>query len=81
MAGMDGIETCRRLKEDPVTAHIPVLFVTANRADDEETAVAALAAGGNDFLTKPYSPPILVARVTSPDHDRSRPRAPPHVTR
>jgi len=65
MAGMDGIETCRRLKDDPVTAHIPVLFVTANRADDEETAVAALAAGGNDFLTKPYSPPILVARVTS----------------
>jgi len=65
MAGMDGIETCRRLKEDPVTAHVPVLFVTANRADDEKTALAALAAGGNDFLTKPYSPPILVARVTS----------------
>jgi diguanylate cyclase (GGDEF)-like protein len=63
MAGMDGIETCRRLKADPATMHIPVLFVTANRADDE-TAVKALEVGGNDFLTKPYSPPILVARVS-----------------
>jgi diguanylate cyclase (GGDEF)-like protein len=63
MAGMDGIETCRRLKTEPSTMHIPVLFVTANRADDE-TAVKALEVGGNDFLTKPYSPPILVARVS-----------------
>jgi diguanylate cyclase (GGDEF)-like protein len=63
MAGMDGIETCRHLKADPSTMHIPVLFVTANRADDE-TAVRALEAGGNDFLPKPYSPLILVARVT-----------------
>lgn len=63
MAGMDGIETCRRLKADPSTMHIPVLFVTANRADDN-SAVLALDAGGNDFLTKPYSPPILVARVS-----------------
>jgi len=63
MAGMDGIETCRQLKADAVTQHIPVLFVTAARADDA-TVLAALRAGGNDFLTKPYSPPILVARVT-----------------
>ena len=63
MAGMDGIETCRQLKADPATQHIPVLFVTAARADDA-TVLAALRAGGNDFLTKPYSPPILVARVT-----------------
>jgi diguanylate cyclase (GGDEF)-like protein len=63
MTGMDGIETCRRLKADPATSHIPVLFVTGHRADDN-TAIAALRAGGNDFLTKPYSAPILVARVT-----------------
>lgn len=62
MPGMDGIEACRRLKANPATAHIPVLFVTANRAD-EASAVEALAAGGNDFLSKPYSPPILIARV------------------
>lgn len=63
MAGMDGIETCKRLKDDAATAHIPVLFVTAARSDDAIT-VAALRAGGNDFLSKPYSPPILVARVS-----------------
>jgi len=62
MAGMDGIETCRRLKDDAATAHVPVLFLTAQHADDEVT-VAALRAGGNDFLTKPYSLPILIARV------------------
>ncbi len=63
MAGMDGIETCRRLKEDPHTADIPVLFITAARSDDAIT-IDALRAGGNDFLSKPYSAPILVARVT-----------------
>lgn len=62
MAGMDGIETCRRLKDDAATAHVPVLFLTAERADDDLT-VEALRAGGNDFLTKPYSHPILIARV------------------
>jgi diguanylate cyclase (GGDEF)-like protein len=64
MAGMDGIETCRRLKDDVNTAHIPVLFLTAERSDDAVT-VEALRAGGNDFLTKPYSHPILIARVSS----------------
>jgi len=64
MAGMDGIETCRRLKDDVNLAHIPVLFLTAERSDDAVT-VAALRAGGNDFLTKPYSHPILIARVSS----------------
>lgn len=63
MPGMDGIETCRRLKADPTTAHIPILFLTGQQ--DEETAVVALAAGGNDFLHKPYSRSIMLARVSS----------------
>jgi diguanylate cyclase (GGDEF)-like protein len=76
MPGMSGIETCRRLKQNPATAHIPVLFVTANRADDD-SAVEALKAGGNDFLVKPYSLPILIARVScqltiSRSHQRLR---------
>lgn len=62
MPGMDGIETCRRLKASPETAASSVLFVTALRTDDTST-VEALSAGGNDFLTKPYSLPILLARV------------------
>lgn len=64
MPGMDGIETCKHLKESPATAHIPVLFVTG-RDDSDQTVVDALGAGGNDFLQKPYSLPVLVARVTS----------------
>ena len=63
MPGMTGIETCRRLKQNPATMGIPVLFVTASR-DDEALTVEALGAGGNDFLSKPYSPAILRARVS-----------------
>ena len=62
MPVMDGIATCERLKAEPETQAIPVLFVTAFR-DDEETTVRALEAGGNDFVTKPFSPAILGARV------------------
>jgi len=62
MPGMDGLETCRRLKQSAETGHIPVLFVTGH-GDDEATAVEALAAGGNDFLSKDASLPILLARV------------------
>jgi diguanylate cyclase (GGDEF)-like protein len=64
MPEMDGMETCRRLKADIVTAHIPVLFLTGQRAD-EDSSVEALAAGGNDFLQKPYVPAVLLARVNS----------------
>lgn len=64
MPGMNGIEVCRRLKDMVDTRHIPVLFVTALRTD-EDSVVEALEAGGNDFLPKPYSPGILLARVQS----------------
>lgn len=64
MPVMDGIQTCRSLKQDPATSLVPVLFLTG-RSPEEETAVAALRAGGNDFLQKPYSPHILLARVSS----------------
>ncbi|HVO30816.1 MAG TPA: diguanylate cyclase, partial [bacterium] len=64
MPGRDGLETCRLLKADAMTRHIPVLFLTGH-ADDEKLAVLALAAGGNDFVQKPYAPSILLARVNS----------------
>lgn len=64
MPGMDGIETCRWLKEDSETRHIPVLFIT-NFGDDEPTAIEALEAGGNDFVSKDCSHHILAARVAS----------------
>ncbi|WP_179674252.1 two-component system response regulator [Duganella sp. 1224] len=61
MPGMTGYETCRLLKADAVTAHIPVIFVTAlNDTDDE---VIGFEAGAVDYITKPVSPPIVRARV------------------
>jgi diguanylate cyclase (GGDEF)-like protein len=61
MPDIDGYEVCRRLKQNPATSDIPVIFVTAaNREQDE---VAGLAAGAVDFLTKPVSPPVVAARV------------------
>ena len=69
MPGMDGFETCRRLRELPAGAHVPVLFLTAAR--DVETFDAALAAGAADFLTKPIQPAEMVLRVQSAVRMRS----------
>ena len=61
MPGMDGYEVCRRLKVDPDTRDIPVIFVTALSEEVDETLGFAL--GAVDYITKPISPPILEARV------------------
>jgi two-component system cell cycle response regulator len=63
MPGMDGFETCRRLKADPVTRHIPVVLVTA--LDGREDKMKGLAVGADDFVTKPIDDVILFARVKS----------------
>ena len=61
MPGLDGYEVCRRLKADPASADIPVLFLTAmSRAENEQKGFDA---GGADYITKPISRPILEARV------------------
>jgi len=63
MPGMDGFETCRRLKQDPRTHHIPVIMVTA--LDQPSDRVRGLEAGADDFLTKPVGEIALVSRVKS----------------
>ena len=63
MPGMDGFETCRRLKADPLTRHIPVVLVTA--LDGREERIKGLDAGADDFVTKPIDDVILMARVRS----------------
>lgn len=64
MPGMDGIETCRKLKQSFTTVNIPVLFISGH-GDDEPAAIEALRAGGNDFVSKDTSRPVFVARVMS----------------
>jgi len=61
MPGMDGFEVCRRLKADEKTADIPVIFITA--LDDVAAETKGLALGAIDFITKPFNPGIVKARV------------------
>ena len=63
MPDMDGFEVCRRLKSNPATHYIPVLMVTA--LDSPADRVRGLEAGADDFLTKPVSDVVLIARVRS----------------
>jgi two-component system cell cycle response regulator len=63
MPDMDGFEVCRRIKVNPVLQHIPVIMVTA--LDHAAHRVRGLEAGADDFLTKPVSDVILIARVRS----------------
>jgi DNA-binding response OmpR family regulator/DNA-binding CsgD family transcriptional regulator len=61
MPGIDGLETCRRIKATPDWAHLPVIFMTAS--DELEQKLAAFAAGAVDFVTKPILPEEVEARV------------------
>lgn len=61
MEGLDGHEVCRRLKADPATADIPIIFVTAQQHEADEEA--GLALGAVDFISKPINPVIVRARV------------------
>ncbi len=58
---MDGLETCRRLRENEATANIPILMLTAK--DEVRDRVTGLEAGADDYLTKPFSFEELLARV------------------
>jgi two-component system sensor histidine kinase/response regulator len=61
MPEMDGIEVCRFLKADPLTRQIPVIFLTAS--NEMEHLVKGFEVGAVDYVTKPFNPPELLARV------------------
>ncbi|MBN1884387.1 MAG: response regulator transcription factor [Candidatus Krumholzibacteriota bacterium] len=61
LPGVDGLEVCNLLKNDIKTAHIPIVMLTAK--GEEADVVAGLELGADDYITKPFSPRVLVARV------------------
>ncbi len=63
MPEMDGKEVCRRLKADPATKDIPIMFLTVAQETGEK--VQAFEVGAVDYLTKPFSPPEMLARVNT----------------
>jgi len=63
MPEMNGFQVCAELKKDPVTKDIPVIFLTART--ETEDIVKGFEAGGVDYVTKPFNPPELLARVNT----------------
>lgn len=61
LPGVDGLEVCKRLKADPDTRQVPVVMLTAK--GEEADVVAGLELGADDYVTKPFSGKVLVARV------------------
>lgn len=63
MPKMDGYEVCRRLKSDESTLNIPIIFITA--MSDEKSIEIAYEAGGDDYISKPFKPLELLARINT----------------
>ncbi len=61
LPGADGLEICKSLKKDPNTSQIPIVMLTAK--GEESDVVTGLELGAHDYITKPFSPRVLVARV------------------
>jgi len=61
LPGQSGMDLCERIRRDDESAHIPILMMTARR--QEEEIVAGLEAGADDYITKPFSPKVLLARL------------------
>ena len=61
--GTSGIEVCRRVRRDRATAHVPIIMLTAREAEDDR--IRGLETGADDYITKPFSPRELLARVSA----------------
>jgi DNA-binding response OmpR family regulator len=79
LPGLDGLHVCQAMRSDPVTAGIPVIMLTARA--DEADRVSGLELGADDYVTKPFSPKELTARVAALLRRASRPAAPTGMVR
>jgi two-component system phosphate regulon response regulator PhoB len=61
LPGVDGFEVCNAIKRDPKTSHIPIVMLTAK--SEETDIVSGLELGADDYITKPFSPRVLIARI------------------
>ena len=61
LPGLDGLEICKILKGNPQTGHIPIIMLTAKSEDSD--VVTGLEIGADDYITKPFSPKVLIARI------------------
>lgn len=61
LPGLDGLDVCRQLKADPATARLPIIMISAR--GEEADIVIGLELGADDYLAKPFSPRVLLARV------------------
>jgi len=61
LPGLSGLDVCRKLKDDPGSAVVPVIMLTAK--GEEEDIIAGFEAGADDYVTKPFRPKVLLARV------------------
>lgn len=61
LPGLDGLEVCRRIRHDPVTAHLPIIILSGK--EEETDKVIGLEIGADDYITKPFQANELIARV------------------
>jgi two-component system, OmpR family, alkaline phosphatase synthesis response regulator PhoP len=61
LPGINGLDVCRRLKGDPATRHVPIVMLTAK--GEEADVVSGLELGADDYVPKPFSPRVLLARI------------------
>lgn len=73
LPGLNGLDVCRYLKKDPATAAIPIVMVTAK--GEEADVVTGLELGADDYITKPFSMKVLIARVRTVLRRRREPPA------
>jgi DNA-binding response OmpR family regulator len=77
LPGMDGLQVCQALRADAATAAIPIIMLTART--EEADRVRGLEIGADDYVSKPFSPKELIARVAALLRRVERPKATPHV--